>query len=45
MAEKGGRKIRPHTMVSAAENGYLIVHRHELDCAEKAHIAINPCFP
>lgn len=32
-------------MVSAAENGYLIVHRHELDCAEKAHIIIKPCSP
>jgi len=38
---KGGKKI---TMVSAAENGYLIIHRHELDCAEKAHI-IKPYSP
>ena len=32
-------------MVSAAENGYLIVHRHELDCTENAHIIIKPRSP
>lgn len=35
----------PHTMVSTAENGYLIVHRHEFDCAEKGphhHQALLP---
>jgi len=32
-------------MVSAAKNGYLIVHRHELHCAEKVHIIIKPCSP
>lgn len=32
----------PHTMVSAAQNGYLVVHRHEFDCAEKALIITKP---
>jgi hypothetical protein len=30
-------------MVSAADNGYLIVHRHEFDCRKGPH-QFNPCF-
>lgn len=45
MGGKRKGKIRPHTLVSVAEYGYMIVHRHELDYAEEAHIVVKPSSP